>query len=89
MCRVLAKVHGEWSIDLLSPLLLDTRPAEGWTYAVVPGKNEPRLPIRICDEAAETISKNFPRLTFKMAGTHKELDQQVQVMRERIAHHSY
>lgn len=89
MCRVLAKVRGDWSIDLLAPLLQDTRPAEGWTYAVVPGQNEPRLPIRICDEAAQTIAQNFPRLAFKMAGEHKDLDRQIEVIRDQIAHHDY
>jgi hypothetical protein len=89
MCRVLAKVRGDWSIDLLAPLLQDTRPAEGWTYAVVPGQNEPRLPIRICDEAAQTIAQNFPRLAFKMAGEHRDLDRQINVIRDQIAHHEY
>ena len=89
MCRVLAKVRGEWSIDLLAPLLLDTRPAEGWTYAVVRGQNEPRLPIRICDEAAETISQNFPKLAFEMEGEHAHLDKQIERMQNQIAQHAY
>ena len=89
MCRVLAKVHGDWSVDLLGPLLSDTRPAEGWTYAVIPGQNEPRLPIRICDEAADTIAKNFSHLVFRMAGNHTDLDGQIRKMRDQIAGHSY
>jgi hypothetical protein len=89
MCRVLAEVQGGWSIDLLGPLLQDTRPAEGWTYAVVPGKDEPRLPVRICDEAAETIARNFPKLSFKMAGEHKDLDRQIEKMSDQIAKHDY
>jgi hypothetical protein len=89
MCRVLAEVHGDWSVDLLGPLLSDTRPAEGWDYAVIPGQNEPRLPIRICDEAADTIAKSFPRLVFKMAGNHADLDRQIQKMRDQIAGHNY
>jgi hypothetical protein len=89
MCRVLAEVRGEWSIDLLAPLLVDTRPAEGWTYAVDPDQNEPRLPIRICDEAADTIARNFPKLSFKMQGEHKDLDAQIQRMSEKISRHDF
>ncbi|MDB6024860.1 MAG: hypothetical protein JWM68_1083 [Verrucomicrobiales bacterium] len=84
MSQVLRKTQGEWSIDLLKRLLNDKRPADGWTYAVIPHQNEPRLPIRICDEAAETISMNFPKLTFKMEGSHEQLDQQIEKMRRQI-----
>jgi len=89
MCHVLSEAKGEWSVDLLASVLEDTRPSEGWSYSVVPNQDEPRLPIRLCDEAAETISKNFPRLSFKMEGTHSDLDRQIQKMREQIARHDY
>jgi hypothetical protein len=85
MCQVLLKTQGQWSVELLAALLEDKRPAEGWTYAVVPGQNEPRLPIRICDEAAGTIAYNFPKLSFKQAGSHEDLDVQIETMRDRIA----
>ena len=89
MCRVLDEVHGDWSVALLGPLLVDKRPAEGWTYAVVAGQNDPRLPIRVCDEAADTIARNFPQLKFEMVGQHEDLDRQIQKMREQIAAHDY
>jgi hypothetical protein len=89
MCKVLAEVRGDWSVDLLGPLLEDSRLADGWDYSVIPGQNEPRLPIRICDEAAETITQNFPKLKFKMAGQHSDLNRQIQKMQEQIAHHNY
>jgi hypothetical protein len=89
MCRVLAKVQGQWSIDLLAPLLADQRLAEGWDYAVVPGQNEPRQKIRICDEAADTIAQNFPKLAFRMEGDHANLDKQIEMIRNQIAHHEY
>ena len=89
MCKVLANVRGDWAVDLLGPLLEDSRLADGWDYSVIPGQNEPRLPIRICDEAAETISQNFPKLRFKMAGQHSDLDRQIQKMRDQITHHDY
>ncbi len=89
MCHVLEETRGEWSIEILSPLLEDKRPAKGWTYSVVPNQNEPRLPIRICDEAAATIAHNFPKLKYQMAGEHKDLDVQIEAMRERIARKEY
>lgn len=67
----------------------DSRPAEGWTYAVVPGNNEPRLPIRVCDEAAQTITKNFPTLHFEMTGEHKRLDEQIKTMQRQIKAKDY
>jgi len=89
MCHVLRKTRGEWSVELLSPFLNDTRSANGWTYPITPGQSEPRQEIRICDEAAETISQNFPKLVFKMEGEHANLDKQIERMRNRIAHHEY
>jgi hypothetical protein len=86
---VLEEVNRHWAIDLLVPLLDDKRPAEGWTYAVTPGQNEPRLPIRVCDEAATTIAKDFPKLTFKMAGQHEDLDRQILKMKDQVERHAY
>ncbi len=89
MCRVLGKVQGQWSIEFLAPLLKDPRPADGWTYAVLPDQNEPRLPIRVCDEAAQTIAQNFPELHFEMAGEHADLDVQIKTMQRRIEAKDY
>lgn len=84
MCHVFRETCGHWDIDLLAPLLIDKRAAEGWTYAVYPYKNEPRLPIRICDEAAETISMNHTNMPFQMEGNHDNLDRQIAAMRAQI-----
>lgn len=89
MCRLLTIVCGYWSVDFLGPLLEDSRPAGGWGYPVDPGQNQAGLSIRICDEAAETIARNFPKLSFKMVGEHEELDRQIQTMRDQIARHDY
>ena len=89
LCKVLAEVHGEWSADLLGPVLADSRPSDGWDYPVIPGQNEPRQPLRVCDEAAQTIAKNFPKLSFQLAGEHKDLDRQITKMRDQIARHDY
>jgi hypothetical protein len=66
MNNVLRKTQKQWAVDLLYPALADKREF-GWDYALIPGQDEPRRPIRVCDEAAETISLSRPDLKFKMA----------------------
>ncbi|MGB8371126.1 MAG: hypothetical protein ACLPYZ_18340 [Limisphaerales bacterium] len=83
MNKVLQETQRQWAVELLSPALTDKREF-GWDYALVPGQNEPRRPIRVCDEAAETISLSRPDLKFVMAGEHADLDRQIAAMRERI-----
>src|SRR5438445_636833 len=75
----------EWDVESLAPLLTDRRPDRGWMYGVDPGPNGPRLPIRVCDEAAGVISGDHPGLPFRLAGTHEDLDRQIAAMRERIS----
>jgi hypothetical protein len=83
VCLVLREVKVGWDADVLGPLLTDTR-TWGWTYAVVPDKNEPRRPIRVCDEAAVTLSLTRRDLHFTQAGEHAELDAQIAAIRERL-----
>ena len=83
VCLVLRRAKVTWDVDVLAPLLGDTR-AWGWTYPVAAGKNEPRLPIRVCDEAAATLGQNHPELKFVQAGTHADLDRQIAVIREQL-----
>jgi hypothetical protein len=73
-----------WAIRLLSPLLEDKEDT-GWNYAINPQENEPRLPIRVCDEAAETIAMQSKEFKFVMEGSHEKLDRQIKVMRRKIA----
>jgi hypothetical protein len=86
MCHVLRKVRGEWAINLLAPLLNDRREANGWTYPVKANENEPRLPIRICDEAAQTIALGVKneKISFSMVGTHADLDRQIGAIQQWI-----
>jgi hypothetical protein len=84
VCLVLREVQLSCDKDLLGPLLSDTR-TWGWTYAVVPGSNEPREPIRVCDEAAVTLSANHTELKFAKEGKHADLDKQIEVMRRQLA----
>ena len=81
---VLREVKQSWDADQLGPLLADTR-TWGWTYAVEPGKDEPRRPIRVCDEAAVTLSYNNPELKFIGAGEHADLDRQIAAIRIRAS----
>jgi hypothetical protein len=83
MAKVLQETQQRWAAELLLPALTDKREF-GWDYSLVPGQNEPRRPIRVCDEAAETISLSRPDLKFVMAGEHADLDRQIAIMRERI-----
>jgi hypothetical protein len=68
----------------LTPFLLDRRPLGLATYAIVPGSDKPKLSIRLCDKAAETISLHYPDLPFRLAGTHADLDRQIKAMQDRI-----
>jgi hypothetical protein len=81
---LLRQVKAGWDTALLGPLLADKR-TWGWTYAVDPSKNEPRRPIRVCDEAALTLSRNHPELKFTRAGEHADLDRQIAAIRARLA----
>jgi hypothetical protein len=83
-CHALRAARGEWAAELLAPLLDDSREADGWDYAVNPAQNEPRLPIRICDEAAETIAGGNKDLPFELRGTHADLDHQIEVMQRAL-----
>jgi hypothetical protein len=89
VCRVLDEIHRDWSVDLLNPMLNDVHPADTWTYPITPGQPFPSLPIRICDEAADVIAKNFPKLKFTMAGDYTNLDRQIVTMRDQIARKEY
>ena len=52
------------------------------------GQNKPRLPIRVCDEAAITLCLNYPDLKFHQAGKHADLDKQIAVIRQALAQRS-
>lgn len=91
VCGVLEKVKLPWDIELLGPLLEDQRESDG-TYLVEearPGQftlipDGPRLPLRVCDAAARTLSRNHPELKFTLRGQHADLDKQIAVMRELL-----
>lgn len=84
VCLVLREIKMDWSTDVLIPLLVDKR-TWGWNYAVEAGKNEPRLPIRVCDEAVITLCQHNSNLQFSQVGDHIELDKQIDAVREYLA----
>ena len=55
------------------------------TAKVDPEKLEPRLPMRLCDDAARTISTHYPELRFTLAGQYQDVDRQIKLMQEEIA----
>lgn len=75
MTQVLQKTQGQWSVELLAPMLTDNEHAE--------------RSDAICYEAAQTIALNFPKLSFKMVDDKKEMDAQIAVMREKIAERDF
>lgn len=83
MSLVLRKTRGEWAKEFLPPLLDDRRDTR-WAYTIRPGWNQPHLPIRVCDEAAETLNLLFPDLPFKLEGTHAELDEQIKQVKAKL-----
>ena len=84
LCEVLQNFEGNWTIELLAPLLDDKRSVEGQTYADTPRKRGARLPYRVCDEAADVIARRHPKTTFQWAGGYDELDQQIKRMQMQI-----
>jgi hypothetical protein len=85
VCQALQCTKDDWSIDLLGHLLDDKRPVGGYTHPASKNDRENGVKIRVCDAAAETLSRRHPRLTFEMVGTDQELDRQIRVMRELLA----
>jgi hypothetical protein len=86
MCYALREMkNGAWALELLTPMLNDKRTGYGGTFAVDPEKLEPRLPMRLCDDAARTISTHYPELRFTLAGQYQDVDRQIKLMQEEIA----
>jgi hypothetical protein len=85
LCQVLKVTNKDWSIELLKTFLEDKRAVGGYGHAASKADRENRLDIRVCDAAAETLGHNHPELKFEMTGSDRELDQQIQVIREHLA----
>jgi hypothetical protein len=84
MCEVLRHTHKEWAIELLGPLLDDKRAIEGYSHLASKDDSENSVPIRVCDAAAETLSRHYPELKFEMIGTANGLDGQIKIIRAEL-----
>jgi hypothetical protein len=85
MCRVLCSGTGkELAASLLEPLLRDRTPLIE-RYSVRAESYEPRLPRRVCDEAALSIAQHVKGAAFKLEGDYASLDLQIQKLRELLA----
>jgi hypothetical protein len=79
LCHVLREKWGAKLAErMLTPYLHDRDEAYKESYSLRPVRYNPRLPLRICDEAALTIAQHNKAVSFKLAGTHSELDRQIQ-----------
>jgi len=79
--------RGDLALEILRPYLRDARPIASWTYTAVPDRESTRYPVRICDQAADGISRSNPadrELRFEFAGTPGDLDLQLERIRRRI-----
>ena len=87
-CRTLVYVLrdtcGDLAIPLLTPLLDDHR-GVGESYSLNAGERGPHYPIRVCDEAAETIAMCSKIMEFDMGGSPADSDRQIAAMRQKIA----
>jgi hypothetical protein len=83
--QALRNFNGEWCMAILYGLLWDRRPVGGYSYAVDPNDQDKRLPIRVCDAAAETLHMHRPELGFALEGDYKDLDEQIRVILDQTA----
>jgi hypothetical protein len=69
---------------VLAPLLDNReRTIPHWTY--VPKNGGSRRQMRVCDKAAEIISKQIPGMTFELEGDYANLDRQIEAMKKQLA----
>jgi hypothetical protein len=85
VCQLLLELHPDWSVELLVPFLDDKRPVGGYAHPASADDTENSVLIRVCDAAAETLSRTRPGLTFTMVGTARDLDRQIDVIRKQLA----
>ncbi|HKQ50703.1 MAG TPA: hypothetical protein VJZ71_21725 [Phycisphaerae bacterium] len=82
--EALRQIKEEWCVPILIRLLNDTRPLDGYTYAIQPDDQDRRLPMRVCDAAAESLQVHRPDMRFTLEGEYKDLDEQIKVIREKV-----
>ncbi len=76
VCQLFQRVPQAWSSELLSQYLDDKRSVDGYS------RND--QPIRVCDEAAETLSRIRRDLAFDTAGSYAELDRRIEDLKQKL-----
>jgi hypothetical protein len=82
--QVLRGTRDPWAIDILRRLLSDRRNIGDYTYATGKSDDGPRLPIRVCDVAAQVLADTRPNLKFMLEGQYSDLDKQIAVMQKAL-----
>ncbi len=83
VCEAFRRVECRAALEVLFSML-DEHSETGWMYAVDPEEHEAQLPLRVCDIAAETITAYYPDLAFTLAGTHDDLDRQIEAIKRGL-----
>jgi hypothetical protein len=76
VCQLTQKAPQDWSIELMSQYLDDKRSVDGYS------RND--RPIRVCDEAAATLSSIRRDLSFDTKGSYAELDRRIEELKKKL-----
>jgi hypothetical protein len=79
----LREIQSRQAITLLTPLLEDKQNT-GWSSVINPQKDGLGLPIRVGDEAAETIAMQSKKITFVLEGSYENCNRQIETIRRQI-----
>jgi hypothetical protein len=74
-----------FSLAIIEQLLTDKRESDTYSHGIKSPNDDNRLPIRVCDNAAEVFSQIRPDLKFDITGTTQQLDAQIQTIRNTLA----
>lgn len=83
VCEALRAEKVAWDVDVLAGMLVDKHPS-GNEYSTADEKDAPRLPVRLCDEAAVTLAWHHDNITFDFHGDHAALDEQIAEIRKKL-----
>ena len=82
VCEALRETRGEWDHEFLLPLLRDKRPTT-YSHPLRQGAEQPRRPIRVCDQAALVLAAHLKDARFEIVGSDAEMDRKIARLRAR------
>lgn len=82
LIHALRTTRPEWAVELIGGFLDDRRDS-GWSYLNPSDLSEPQLPIRICDEAAETLA-GVNGIQFTISNTYEDRDVQISRVKDEL-----